>query len=217
MKKILAAAALLGSASAQAGFITVDGIAPIQDTIAVVANNDFGDSLSALGVTNYTFGASLGVTTNGFVTYYYYGKEAGYNNTFYAGDLSYTTGFTPTEQNYFGAPVEIGTVAVDAGVLGFEFCTQDYGLNNLGCISNAQNDGTELNSVRSIALNVSDSTAWLFWDDSGGGPDDNHDDMLVKAVFTPSYAVPEPGTLGLLGMGLLAVAGSRRFRKSQQN
>ena len=83
-------------------------------------------------------------------------------------------------------------------------------------MSNGLNDLLGWNANQSIAYSVSGNEAWLFWDDSGAGPDDNHDDMLIKAVFTPK-AVPEPATLGLFGLGLLGVwAGSRR-RAARKN
>ena len=53
------------------------------------------------------------------------------------------------------------------------------------------------------------STLYLFLDDGGAGPDDNHDDFLVRMTLT---SVPEPTTIGLLGLGLL-VLGRRRFNR----
>lgn len=216
MKKIarhlLLACGLLGaSAASQAAFITIDNAVPVSGTIDIVASNDFRANLAGLGVTSYTLGSSLGVDGPGTVTYYYYGKEAGYENVFSAGALSYASGYTPTAQNYFSSPILIGSVLVDAGVLDFQFCAFSSPTRSEGCITNLQNDLLGIASPQSIALNVSDYTAWLFWDDSGAGPDDNHDDMLIKAVFTPT-SVPEPGTLALFGVGLLGLGLAKRAR-----
>lgn len=61
---------------------------------------------------------------------------------------------------------------------------------------------------------------FLGFDDNGAGPDDNHDDMIVRVTFTPNpdqtnNPVPEATSLLTWG-GLMAVAGlffSRRRRK----
>lgn len=207
----IAAALLVASTGAQASFITVDLVRPSESSIAVVGNNNFLGQLAAQGVTTYLLGSSLGVSADGHVDFYYYGKEAGYRNVFSADGLSYDTGVTPTFQNYFSAPISIGSVQVTAGsILDFGFC--GYNGNSLvGCLSNAQNDSMGINSFQSIALNVTDSVAWILWDDSGAGPDDNHDDMLIRAVFRPR-AVSEPGTLALVGLGLLGLGFARRVR-----
>jgi hypothetical protein len=60
------------------------------------------------------------------------------------------------------------------------------------------------------------SQLYFGYDDNGAGPDDNHDDLIVRAVFTPqSPVVPEPISLfvwsGLLATAVLAT-GSRRHR-----
>ena len=208
--KFVAAAALLGTAAAaQASFIEIDADATPKSTIDIVPANDFVTILAGLGVTRYTSGASLATDVAGYVTYYYYGKEAGYRNVFQSGGLSYNTGYTPERQNLFGSPWVIGWAEVGAGLLDFRFCAYNYEAALAGCVSNAQNDGLGLYSFQSIALSIVGDSAWLFWDDSGAGPDDNHDDMLVRAVFSTTRPVPEPGMLALFGLGLLA-AGLRR-------
>jgi PEP-CTERM motif len=216
IKEIAVAAGLMAAASAaQAGFVPVDTVSPNANTIGIVSNNDFRTTLAGIGITTYTLGASLAVDQAGSVTYYYYGKEAGYQNIFTAGSKSYDSGFSPTSQSFFTAPKTIGTVDVLAGLLNFGFCSNSAPGVLVGCVTNAQNDALNLGSLQSIAFNATDSVAWLFWDDSGAGPDDNHDDMLIKAVFTPR-SVPEPATLGLFGLGLLGLwtGARRRMRKA---
>lgn len=208
----LAAGLLAVSSAAQASFILIDNYAPDDTTIGVVSNNNFKTQLAALGVTTYVLGASLGVSQNGWLDLYYYGKEAGYRNTFSAngGDAFYNTGTNPTFQDKFNAPIYFGSVEVDAGRLQFRFCAYSGG-TQIGCLSNAANDTRGINSFQSIAYNISGNNAWLLWDDSGAGPDDNHDDMVIRATFR-SRSVTEPGTLALAGLGLIGLAFARRRR-----
>lgn len=60
-----------------------------------------------------------------------------------------------------------------------------------------------------------DSPLWaIFWDDSGAGNDDDYDDFIAVARFTPHGATPvdvsEPLTLALLGSGLFGIGAMRR-------
>lgn len=221
MNKAMIRTGFLGLAlvagAAQAGFIPLDSVPYASSTRAVASNNDFLGALAAEGVTTYTLGASLGTDSAGTVSYYYYGKEAGYSNLFVAsGGIIHSTGFS-SYQNNFAAPLALGTTSVGAGRLDFGFCAFTSPIFSLpSCVSNAQNDALRYESAQSIAFSIVGDSAWLLWDDSGAGPDDNHDDMIIRAVFTPQASVPEPGTLSLLGLGLMGIGLARRKQLRKQ-
>jgi PEP-CTERM motif len=218
MRKLLLAATALALASPVAAFaaptINVVGGVPALN-IGVPGFNNFKTELGAAGFTKYTTNANLVLTGMAKITYYYMGSESGFKNTFSAGGAVTYTENSRGYENFFGAPfsasgpILIGSKNYAGGSLAglLSFSSSDAGAAAGGLASDAF--GIFLKGTQTTGY----TTLYFGYDDELRGPDDNHDDYIVKAVIT-ALPVPEPGTWAMLLSGFAIVGSLLRRRRS---
>lgn len=198
---LLAASLAAGTAYAEPMLTSSDPGAADGAVVAIPVNNDLD-----LGSTNeLQVGYQLEATDAGSLLYTYLGKEAGYTNYFW--DFGSGCAFST-------ASTAVGTTCTtqtDSGVIDFGFLTSGGG--RVRVLMNGED--FNLSSPMTFALQLVDTNVWnILLDDSGGNPNDkDFDDLGIRVVFTP-HAVPEPGTLALLGLGMAGLGMMRRRRKA---
>lgn len=146
---------------------------------------------------NGKFNADLHLLGTAKVTFEYIGKEAGYTNKFTAGGNSFITSSTPKYSTF--------TINAGVGLLDFIFNINAWG--TLSSVANGGNSPHTMSGTPDYFLAwLNDGSILLALDDGGASPDDdNHDDMVIRIT-----AVPEPGSILLLGLGLLGLAAARK-------
>ncbi|MDX1590200.1 MAG: PEP-CTERM sorting domain-containing protein [Oleiphilaceae bacterium] len=190
---------------AQASYIGIDTTG--LSTATTDSSNDYTAEPGAeiaIGDTAYE-GATVEAFESGpfRLTFTYLFKEAGFTNSFwYAGSELFNT----ASSSYGDSVSTLFSGA--AGPLDFFFRSQGH-VSTID-IHNEDNDASEVPNFQTFWEAGSNSLI-VALDDFGAGPDDNHDDMIIRITASK---VPEPGTMALLGLGLAAMGVSLRRRQS---
>ena len=226
MKKLLglvaaATVAVALAAPAKASLITLSG--GTAGTIPNGASNELLNPLfgvpSASGYYGSQINVSVPVTSN--ILFEFYGAEAGYHNEFNVsglGELFDHPGGTIIAPNLGSPLATFATTILGTGLLPFIFDINNDALHLVNGFNPDDSGGAALgpNFFASCAPlgpgnPISCDSVYLFLDDGGAGPDDNHDDFLVRVTISN---IPEPSSLALFGAGLLGIGlFRRRFRK----
>jgi hypothetical protein len=155
------------------------------------------------------------------LSFEYLGKEAGYTNQFgFAGNPVFTTSGNTLDNPVAGFSVLANVVA---GFVNFYFRNVNDG-SSVVTNGSVPNDGNPWNFASTLGYflesdNGSVASWVLLFNDKGGGPDKDFDDMIVRMIATTPKdinPVPIPAALPLLasGLGALGVIGWRKRRKA---
>jgi hypothetical protein len=198
--------------------ITIVGGTP--GTIPVGGTNQYIGPLFAGPLVGGYFGGDISVNVPllSTLTVEFFGAEAGFHNEFnlFATELfDHAGGLTISAS--LAAPLgSFVTNLVGAGLLPFDFDVN----NDAGGVANGSNPNGPGAPNFFASCNpfggapgsggTDCSSVYLFLDDGGAGPDADYDDFLVRLTIQEPSVVPEPATLGLVGLGLLGAARARR-------
>lgn len=217
--KVATAAAVIGLSAASAASALTLGDIPG----GIAVNNGLQPVYGSGAPVQGYYGAQLYLLGGpADVTVEYFGNEAGFQNQFDFDTTDATVEFTGVGSANSWNTTGAGSVLfsnVGSGLLDFAFTTPS------GAIANGANpDGAVLNTANwfvtfkpSTGETATSGTIVDLWlDDNGAGPDDNHDDLMIRLTVDGGTIgiVPVPASIPLLLSGLAGFGIFARRRKA---